>query len=206
MREVLRDYFRASFLFFIFFSGCGAIIPTSETSQSIAVQDSIAVENRIFFPEYNLSMGRPPENWVMQQELGEMELALWVNKETGAVFEIMVSRAARNLSYHNIAVEFNRMTCDMVQQSLQTVTCAITDEQIANFNNNKFYLVKINYQGLFHDGGVRSLVYLHKTDNYVFYFLLMEEKYNLLAKEMLQTVVFHEAKYKDPKKVRNQQR
>lgn len=192
MKEVLSNFILAALLFPVFFAGCAATTPTTETIQPIAGEENIIAGDRIYFPGCNLSLRRPPGEWEMQQNLGEGELVLWVNRETGSVFEIMVSRSARNLSYHNIAVEFNRNTCEMIQQNLSAITCTIADEENVNFNGRQFYRFKIIYQGLFSDFFVKSIVYLHRNVNFVYHFLFMEEKYSLLANELMQSVVFYD--------------
>jgi len=191
MKEVLINLFLVCVVFSVFFAGCATTTQTSGARPDITVTESVAAE-RIFFPDYNLSINRPPEKWEMLEDPGEGEIAIWLNREAGSVIEIMVSRAVRNLSYHNIAVEFNRITCDLVQQRSPTVSCVIVDEKVVSLNRNEFYRVKIIYQGIFHDVAVRSLVYLHRTEKVVYHFLFMEEKQNIVADEMMQSVAFHD--------------
>jgi len=197
MKEVLQNLLLAILLLSVFFSGCNPTSPAVKTNQHLAVAESTMAEERIFFPNYNLSVSKPPQEWEMLEEAGEGELAIWLNREAGSVIEIMVSRAVKNLSYHNIAAEFNRITCDLVQQRSPTVTCAILEEKQVNFNSNEFYCVRIVYQGLTYDSSVKSLIYLHRTDNFVYHFLFMEEKQTALAHEMMRSVVFHESKGKN---------
>jgi len=192
MKEVLLHYFLVTALFSIFLPGCATRGPASAPSRDIAATESAAAEERLFFPGYNLSINKPPQEWEMQEDLGEGELVIWLNREAGSIIEIVVSRAARNLSYHNIASEFKRITCGLVQQRSPTVTCVILEEKEVTFNTNEFYLVRIVYQGLSRDFSVKSLVYLHRTDNVVYHFLFMEEKLSHLANKMMQSVVFYE--------------
>ena len=192
MKEVLKNIFLATALFSFCFSGCAATAPTHAPSPDIAATQSTSIDERLFFPDYNLSIGKPPREWEVQEDLGEGELVIWLNREAGSVIEIVVSSAARNLSYHRIAGEFNRITCGLIQQRSPTVTCVIVEEKEVTFNAREFYLVRIAYQGLSRDFIVKSLVFLHRTDNYVYHFLFMEEKLAHLADEMMQSVDFHE--------------
>lgn len=187
MKEVIRSIFIVSTLLSVVFSGCAATAPPSESSHDIKV----AAEERIFFPQYNLSVNKPPQEWEMQEDLGNGELAIWLNREDGSVIEIMVSRAVKNLSYHNIATDFSRITCDLIQQRSPAVTCAVLEEKEVNFNRNQFYSFRMVYQGISHDFSVKSLIYLHRADNVVYHFLFMEQNHTRLAREMMQSVVFH---------------
>ena len=192
MKEVLKFFSLASLLISIFFSGCTATNPLSHTSQNITVTESIGEEERVYFPNYNLSISKPPQEWVRQKDLDEGELVIWLNREAGSIIEIMASRAVKNLSYHNIAAEFNRITCNLVQQRSPSVICTIIEEKEVHFNSNQFYRVKIVYQGVSRDITVKSTIYLLRADNYVYHFLFMEEKHSLFANAMMQSLVIHE--------------
>ena len=77
---------------FFLFSGCVT------TSKSYKI-----VDGRIEFPNYGLSIMRPPENdYEMVKDLGPEELVVWIDKLAGTVIGIMASRSGRSLSYHNI--------------------------------------------------------------------------------------------------------
>lgn len=196
MKAVLQKLFLVSTLFSFIFCGCAATIPTPESSHDIEVNDSVAAGERIYFPQYCLSINKPPQEWEMQKDPGEGELVIWLNREAGAVIEIMVSRAVKNLSYHDIAADFKKSTCDLVRQKTPTVTCAILEEKEVDFAGKQFYRIRIAYQGIFRDFSVKSLVYLHKTDSVVYHFLFMEEKQTDLTSEMMHSVVI----YTDPGK------
>jgi hypothetical protein len=130
----------------------------------------------------------------MLDDPGAGDLVIWFNREAGSVIEIMVSRAAGDFSYHKIASEFNRITCELVQQRSPAVTCLILEEKEVVFNTNRFYLVRIIYQSSSLDKSLKSLVFLHRADNLVYHFLFMEEKLAPLADKMMQSVVFYEDK------------
>lgn len=196
MKEVLNTFFLLHVLFVICFSGCATVSPNAPV-QETASTESAAAEERIFFPDYNLSISKPPLEWERQEDLGEGELVIWLNRAAGSVIEIVVSRAAGNFPYHKIASEFNRITCGLIQQRSPAVTCVILEEKEVIFNTNQFYLVRIVYQGPSRDSTVKSLVYLHRADNVVYHFLFMEEKLAHLADEMMQSVVFSENKGKN---------
>jgi len=192
MQEVRRNSFTVSVLFAAFISGCTPTPPTAGIHQDYAVPENVIAENRMYFPDYNFSILKPPHDWNMQENLGQNELVIWLNRDAGSIIEIMVSKAARNLSYHNIAVEFNRITCDLVQQRSPSVSCIIVDEKHVTLNGNQFYRIGILYQEAAHEAAVKSLLYLFKTDDYVYHFLFMEETNSLLAKEMMSSVAFDE--------------
>ena len=191
MKEVRKFFIYITIVFSVIFSGCAATTQLSETKKNSDLAESIAAEQRLFFPNYDFSIRKPPQEWEMQEGLGENELVIWLNREGGSIIEIMVSRAVRNLSYHKIATEFNRITCELVQQRSPTVSCAIIEEKEVDFNKNQFYHVRIIYQGLFHDTTVKSQIYLLRSDNFVYHFLFMGEKHTPLASEMMQSVVFY---------------
>jgi len=174
MKEVLKFFPLASLLMSIFFSGCTATNPLSHTSQNITVTESIGEEERVYFPNYNLSISKPPQEWVRQKDLDEGELVIWLNREAGS----------------------NRITCNLVQQRSPSVICTIIEEKEVHFNSNQFYRVKIVYQGVSRDIVVKSTIYLLRADNYVYHFLFMEEKQSLFANEMMQSLVIHESQRK----------
>lgn len=173
-------------------AGCAPKPLPADMNRDFAVPHSIAAGNRMYFSDYNFSIIRPPDKWARQENIGQNELVVWLNRESGSVIEIVVSKAVLNLSYHEIAVNFNRIICNLVQQRSPTARCTIIDEKKVNLNGNQFYRVKIIYQAISSEVIVKSLVYLFKTDDFVYHFLFMEERNHLLAREMIQSVEFHE--------------
>jgi ankyrin repeat protein len=190
VKEVRGKFFLTAALLSILMAGCATTTPTSGPGPAVAAMAQEETAERIFFPGYNLSLLKPPQEWEKVKEPGEGELVIWLNRDNGSVIEIMVSRAGRQRSYHTIAAEFNKITCTVLQQKLPTVTCVIVDERKVNYNENEFYRLKIIYQGMFQDEGVKSLVYLHRTDNLVYHFMFMDEQEAPIAKEMMQSIVF----------------
>ena len=197
MKEVIQKLFLAGMLLSILAAGCASTSSTFKTDQNVGVRESIAADVSIHFPEYYLSISKPPPEWEVQEDAAEGELAIWVNREAGSVIEIMVSRFAGNMSYHNIATEFNRVTCAIVQQRSPAVICDIIEEKVVDLGENRFYQVAIVYRGLFQGSSVKSTVYLYRVDDFVYHFLFMEEKDSQLVNRMMSSVVFHENKLKN---------
>ena len=192
MHEVLKSLFCISILFPLFFSGCASSNTSLRTTPVNPCQEIITEENRISIPAYSLSINAPPGDWVMQQDLSEDELVLWVNREDGAIIEIMVSRSSRNLSYRNIALEFTKATCQEILKKIPTASCEIVKENEVQFNKRDFYKVQIIYQVSKYDRAIKSILYLHRTEDIVYHFIFMEESHNFRSEEMMRSLVFLE--------------
>ena len=190
MKEVLQKILLICAVGSLFYSGCAPINTSPETPYTKTGQEIFSTENRIFFPGYSLSISKPSGNWDRQQGLAQDELVLWVNREDGSIIEIMASRSARNLSYHNIALEFTRATCDLILRKTPGVDCEIVNEMEVRFNQKEFYKVDINYQVLKADWAEKSVLYLYRTAECVYHFIFMEANHDLWAPEIMQSIVF----------------
>ena len=192
MNEVSQKILLISTSFLLFFIGCAPINTTSEISRGNTGQEAILAEKRISFPGYSLSISKPSGDWERQQGLGQGELALWVNRDDGSIIEIMASKSSRNLSYHNIAVEFTKATCDLILQQTPVVSCEIMSETEVHFNGKRFSQVTILYQVLNAGWAEKSVLYLYKTNDCVYHFIFMEENHDIFAPEMMESIVFLE--------------
>jgi ankyrin repeat protein len=192
MYEVLKKLLRISVVFPLFFSGCALSNTSLWTTPVNPCQKIITEESRISFPAYSLSISAPPGDWVMQQDPGQDELVLWVNREDGAIIEIMASRSSRNLSYRNIALEFTYETCEEILKKIPTASCEIIKENEVQYNKRTFYKVHITYQASKSDRGIKSILFLHRTEDVVYHFIFMGESHNLPTEEMMRSIIFLE--------------
>ena len=203
MNGVLQKIILICAAFSLFLPGCTSINKLTRPVTENTELEIISPDNRISFPDYGLSVIVPPDDWEMQHDLGVGELALWMNREDGSIIEIMASRSSRNLSYHDIAREFMRATCNLVLQKTLVTGCDIMREEKVSLNEKEFYKVVIAYKGARSDRAVKSTLYLHRTRDFVFHFIFMEEYHDFLATDMMTSVVFLDAvKQKQPPTIR----
>ncbi|MDX2432991.1 MAG: hypothetical protein QNK14_00065 [Desulfobacterales bacterium] len=162
------------------FSGCVT------TSKSYKI-----VDGRIEFPNYGLSIMRPPENdYEMVKDLGPEELVVWIDKLAGTVIGIMASRSGRSLSYHNITNNYAEYMKGFYQQKKPDVSFEITEEK-KYFWNGEYYKAKIIYYGLSPNWRSTTILYLHKADDILYYFDFQDERRGQLTNKMMQSVRFN---------------
>jgi len=199
MNEVLQKIIGICFSILLFISGCTSLKTSSEIANDNQSIEVIHAEDRIFFPRYGLSIIQPQGSWDKLQGLSQGELVLWVNKDDGSIIEIMASKSSRNLSYHNIAIEFTKATCDLIWQQTPTVNCEIVNETQVVINKIEFFKVNIVYQIKNVGLPENTIVYLYKAKDYVYHFIFMGENHSIFGPEMMNSIVFLE----DDKKARS---
>ena len=192
MNEVHRKYFLLGVALFLFMFGCTSINTSPEVAHYIGDTSVGGTSDRADFPEYGLSVRKPSGEWITQEGLGQDELVLWINSHDGSLIEIMASRSSRNLSYHDIAVEFTNTTCNLISQHIPSADCKIVEETRVLLKEKVFYKTKIIYRSQNAEFSEGAIVYLYKAVNYVFHFIFMEANHDTYASEIMQSLVFYE--------------
>lgn len=180
MNEVLQKFVLVIFIIPLLFSGCAS---TSSSTYKIT-------DNRIEFPDYKISIMRPSEDYEMVEKLGQGELVVWLDKASGTIIGIMVSKSKKRPSYQHIAKNYAEIMRDAYQQIKPNVTFEITEENNIVFNKREYYQAKIIYYGLSPNWTPITKLYLYKSDNFVYYFAFQDERRGLITKEMMQSVIF----------------
>jgi len=193
MNEVLQKLFLVIIIIPSILSGC-ASTPTSSPKSSYAIAD-----NRIEFPEYKYSIMKPPKQYLMVEEPVQDEPLVWLDKATGTFIFVVASKRELPLFYQDIVKTIAEFFCDFFDPIKPFDSCEIVEEKEIQFNKRSFYQAVIIVDKL---DVMRILLYLHRTDDFVYFFVFNifgdNANQKQLINEIMQSVVFLGKEQKKP--------
>jgi len=184
MNEVLQKLLLVIAVVLFFIAGCAT---THKSSYTIT-------GDRIEFPYYGLSIMRPSNDFEMLEKemIGEWELVVWKNKKLGIVIGISVWGA--DLNYQEINEIFAKYICDGFRQDYPDVSYKIKNAKEVIIRNKKFHQTEIFLYGISANIAFKTVLYLYKTNDFIFHFAFLEDRSDFLTTQMMQSVTFFEGK------------